>query len=171
MVDEHRWQSKVRISVVPSDPHGSDAWAAVVPKHRCALAEDRFEGDGESPRARHSPESRLVPLAIQLVGSVGANDMVGLDLIEVHNEMVKRVVPPERLLIMNLNEGWQPLCKFLDKPVPTEPFPRLNDAEEAEKVAKGIFARCVLVWLGIIGATVVGTRTAARFLKSQDLGL
>lgn len=84
--------------------------------------------------------------------------------------MVKRVVPPERLLVMNLKEGWQPLCKFLDKPVPREPFPRLNDAEEAEKVAKGIFARCVLVWLGIIGATVVGVPTAARLLNAHDLG-
>lgn len=84
--------------------------------------------------------------------------------------MVKRVVPPERLLVMNLKEGWQPLCKFLDKPVPREPFPRLNDAEEAEKVAKGIFVRCVLVWLGIIGTTAVGVHTAASFLNAQGLG-
>lgn len=84
--------------------------------------------------------------------------------------MVKRVVPPERLLVMNLNEGWQPLCKFLDKPVPQEPFPRLNDAEEAAKVAKRIFAKCLLVWLGIIGATMVGAHTAIRLLSTQDLG-
>lgn len=85
--------------------------------------------------------------------------------------MVRRVVPPERLLVMNLKEGWQPLCEFLDKPVPMEPFPRLNDAEEAEKVAKGIFARCILVWLGIIGATAVGVHTASRVLGARDLGL
>lgn len=84
--------------------------------------------------------------------------------------MVKRVVPAERLLVMNLKEGWQPLCRFLDKPVPEEPFPRLNDAEEAEKVAKGIFARCILVWLGIIGATAFGVHTGARFLNTQNLG-
>lgn len=85
--------------------------------------------------------------------------------------MVKRVVPPARLLVMNLKEGWQPLCTFLDKPVPREPFPRLNDAEEAEKVAKGIFVRCILVWLGIIGATAVGAHTAAQLLNMRDLGL
>jgi len=96
--------------------------------------------------------------------------IIQTDLIEVHNEMVKRVVPPERLLVMDLIEGWQPLCKFLGRPLPREPFPRLNDSEEAEKVAKGIFARCLLVWVGIIGATAVGAHTAARFLSNQDLG-
>lgn len=94
-----------------------------------------------------------------------------IDLIEVHNEMVKRVVPREKLLVMNLKEGWQPLCKFLDRPVPREPFPRLNDSEEAERVAKGIFVRCILVWVGIIGATVLGAHTAARFLGTPGLEL
>ena len=84
--------------------------------------------------------------------------------------MVKRVVQPERLLVMNLKEGWQPLCTFFNKPVPREPFPRLNDAEEADKVAKGIFARCMLVWLGIIGATAAGAHMAARLWNTRDLG-
>lgn len=102
-----------------------------------------------------------------MVKAHGPGTPLSPDLIEVHNEMVKRVVPPERLLVMDLKEGWQPLCKFLDKPVPREPFPRLNDSEEAEKVAKGIFARCLLVWVVIIGASA----TAARFLGNQDLGV
>jgi hypothetical protein len=25
--------------------------------------------------------------------------------------------------------GWEPLCRFLDQPVPTIPFPRTNDRE------------------------------------------
>lgn len=95
---------------------------------------------------------------------------VKLDLIEVHNEMVKRVVPPERLLVMDLKEGWQPLCNFLNRPVPREPFPQSNDSEEAEKAAKGIFARCILVWVGIIGALAVGAFTAERLSNNQGLG-
>lgn len=71
---------------------------------------------------------------------------------------------------MNLEEGWQPLCKFLDRPVPWEPFPRLNDSEEAERVAKGILVRCILVWVGMIGATALGAHTVARFLGTPDLG-
>jgi hypothetical protein len=33
-----------------------------------------------------------------------------------------------RLLDWYLEDGWEPLCKFLGKPVPDEPFPRTNDA-------------------------------------------
>jgi hypothetical protein len=43
------------------------------------------------------------------------------------NEEVKRNVPPEKLLIYNVQEGWGPLCAFLEKPVPGIEFPRLND--------------------------------------------
>ncbi|KAL1924000.1 uncharacterized protein VTP21DRAFT_7035 [Calcarisporiella thermophila] len=46
-----------------------------------------------------------------------------------HIEEVKRVVPEERLLIFNVKEGWVPLCKFLDVPVPKEAFPRVNDRD------------------------------------------
>ncbi len=31
-----------------------------------------------------------------------------------HNESVKRTVPPERLLIYEVKEGWGPLCDFLN---------------------------------------------------------
>lgn len=44
-----------------------------------------------------------------------------------HNAEVKRVTPPERLLLFQLHEGWEPLCKFLGRPVPDVPFPRIND--------------------------------------------
>ncbi|KAL1924508.1 uncharacterized protein VTP21DRAFT_4162 [Calcarisporiella thermophila] len=54
-----------------------------------------------------------------------------------HIEEVKRVVPAERLLVFNVKEGWEPLCKFLGVPVPSEPFPRVNDREEfASRVEK-----------------------------------
>jgi hypothetical protein len=43
---------------------------------------------------------------------------------------VERVVPPERLLVFEVSQGWGPLCEFLGVPVPDQPFPRLNDREE-----------------------------------------
>jgi hypothetical protein len=46
-----------------------------------------------------------------------------------HIEEVKRVVPPERLLVFEVKQGWAPLCEFLDVPTPDEPFPHLNDRE------------------------------------------
>jgi len=42
-----------------------------------------------------------------------------------HAEEVKKLVPQDRLLEYNVKEGWGPLCKFLDVPVPDKPFPHL----------------------------------------------
>lgn len=43
------------------------------------------------------------------------------------NEGVKRTVPAERLLVWYPSDGWEPLCEFLEVPVPDGPVPRLND--------------------------------------------
>jgi len=55
------------------------------------------------------------------------------DLIEAftaHNEAVKNTIPARQLLVYEVKEGWEPLCEFLGKPVPSEPFPRTNDRAE-----------------------------------------
>ncbi len=44
-----------------------------------------------------------------------------------HIEQVKQNVPAEKLLLFDVQEGWEPLCAFLGVSVPAEPFPRLND--------------------------------------------
>ena len=49
-----------------------------------------------------------------------------LDVFDRHNAEVKRVVPPERLLVYEVSQGWEPLCHFLDSAVPAEPFPHMN---------------------------------------------
>ena len=52
-----------------------------------------------------------------------------------HVEEVRRVVPPERLLVYDVKEGWEPLCRFLGRPVPAGvPFPRLNDRRFFQRV-------------------------------------
>jgi hypothetical protein len=47
-----------------------------------------------------------------------------------HNDEVKANVPAERLLVWDVTQGWEPLCEFLELPVPDEPFPNVNDKEE-----------------------------------------
>jgi hypothetical protein len=64
-----------------------------------------------------------------------------------HVEEVKRSIPEERLLMHSAKDGWEPLCAFLDAPVPEEPYPWVNDSK--------IFARRLmfikfLKWLPII---------------------
>lgn len=47
-----------------------------------------------------------------------------------HNQAVKAAIPADRLLVYQVKEGWEPLCAFLDVPVPDDPFPRTNDRAE-----------------------------------------
>jgi hypothetical protein len=53
-----------------------------------------------------------------------------IDVYERHNEAVRRTIPAGRLLVYEVREGWEPLCRFLEQPVPAEPFPRVNTSEE-----------------------------------------
>lgn len=40
---------------------------------------------------------------------------------------VKKVVPSNRLLVFEAKQGWEPLCKFLELPIPDGKFPHVND--------------------------------------------
>ena len=45
-----------------------------------------------------------------------------------HNHAVRETIDPDRLLVFDVKEGWEPLCAFLCVPVPAdEPFPHVND--------------------------------------------
>ena len=61
-------------------------------------------------------------------GSLGSRDEI-IAAFERHNAAVKAAVPSDRLLVYQVSEGWAPLCRFLDVPVPDEPFPNVNDRE------------------------------------------
>ncbi|KAI9303281.1 P-loop containing nucleoside triphosphate hydrolase protein [Cunninghamella echinulata] len=56
-----------------------------------------------------------------------------------HIEEVKRTIPKERLLIMNLGDGWDILCPFLGKPIPDEPYPVSNSTKDFHKLIASIF--------------------------------
>ena len=47
-----------------------------------------------------------------------------------HNDAVKEAIPASQLLVFEVKQGWEPLCKFLDAQIPVEAFPRTNDREE-----------------------------------------
>ena len=49
-------------------------------------------------------------------------------------------VPAERLLVFDVREGWEPLCRFLDADVPEEPFPRVNSRDETRRILDAIIA-------------------------------
>ncbi len=81
-------------------------------------------------------------------------------------EAVKQVVPPERLLVYDVREGWEPLCNFLGVPVPQgKPFPRLNDTASMQRMIRlGVIALSVLLLAipGILYWLVQGSKQSER---------
>jgi hypothetical protein len=49
---------------------------------------------------------------------------------EAHNARVKREIAPERLLVYQPGQGWEPLCKFLGVAIPETPYPKVNTTED-----------------------------------------
>lgn len=45
---------------------------------------------------------------------------------DAHNAAVRAETPPQQLLEWRPHDGWNPLCRALDLPVPTTPFPHTN---------------------------------------------
>lgn len=52
-----------------------------------------------------------------------------------HNQHVRQLMEsrPGDFLEINVAEGWQPLCRFLEKEIPTEGFPRQDDWAKYKK--------------------------------------
>jgi hypothetical protein len=58
-----------------------------------------------------------------------------------HNDAVKRTIPPERLLIYEVAQGWKPLCEFLGLDAPDGPFPMVNTTDEFQERIATMFQR------------------------------
>jgi hypothetical protein len=57
------------------------------------------------------------------------------------NDEIREVIPADRLLVYEVKQGWQPLCEFLDLPVPDKPFPRVNTRDETKKIIHQLIAQ------------------------------
>lgn len=54
------------------------------------------------------------------------------------NAEVQANIPADRLLVWSVSDGWEPLCQFLELPIPDTPFPHLNDSKVfAERIIDG----------------------------------
>jgi hypothetical protein len=54
----------------------------------------------------------------------------------------------------NVKDGWEPLCKALDKPIPKVPFPRLNDNKSFEEVMRYWAIQGLIRW-AVVGAALL----------------
>lgn len=53
---------------------------------------------------------------------------------------ISRTIAADRLLVYRVSDGWGPLCKFLDLPVPETEFPKINSRDETKQMLASIMA-------------------------------
>jgi hypothetical protein len=92
----------------------------------------------------------------------GGKDGKSTEAYSRHNDWVRSVVPKEKLLEFQPGHGWEPLCKFLQKPVPEGEYPRLNDTAVMEQKLHGRLMKGLTEWAAGM-ALVAGAVMAWRY--------
>jgi Sulfotransferase domain len=78
---------------------------------------------------RESADRESLGIALierQVFGGRPDDQAHAIALYEANVKSVLDTVPPERLLVHKLGDGWEPLCAHLGVPVPDEPYPSRN---------------------------------------------
>src|SRR5262249_11039222 len=120
--DPDRWYESCLTTIYPaSGPHASGTpFTPSTPEEAEAL--------------RRLEQTRRMINEIIWQGTFGGrfeDRAYALDVFRRHNEEVQRTVPPGRLLVYDVRQGWEPLCAFLGLPVPVDtPFPHLNTSAD-----------------------------------------
>jgi|TARA_B100000768_G_scaffold173325_1_gene182467 hypothetical protein len=53
-----------------------------------------------------------------------------IDCYEKHNQEVIDHVAADKLLVYRPGDGWEPLCNFLQQPIPEKDYPRVNSTDD-----------------------------------------
>ncbi|KKI98733.1 sulfotransferase family protein [Prochlorothrix hollandica] len=85
-----------------------------------------------------SPRVRKLVKVLRLAVQTWELDFAGrfedkayaLDCFQRHIETVQAQVPPDRLLVYDISQGWEPLTQFLGLPVPDQAFPWVNQRSQ-----------------------------------------
>ena len=80
------------------------------------------------------PTQPLLAMGKAVIGKAGFyGPTTREELIAAYNTHVAAVraeIGEDRLLVFDYRDGWEPLCGFLGREVPDEPFPRSNNRED-----------------------------------------
>jgi len=118
--DPSKWYDSVRETIVPPRPFYADFLDFV----KAPFSPYHMLGVKFRPMTRfmwHTPYNGKFD-----------NKQHAMSVFTQHIETVKRTVPAERLLVFEVKQGWEPLCNFLNVPVPQDkPFPYLNERAAA----------------------------------------
>jgi hypothetical protein len=102
-----------------------DEWYAST---QATIFKDRGAPDPNNPFERMIGKV-IVPL---FDGRLSDKDRL-ISVYKAHNAKVRETIPPERLLVYHVADGWAPLCDFLGVPIPEGATPKVNSREEFAK--------------------------------------
>ncbi len=68
-----------------------------------------------------------------------------------HIAAVKNAISPERLLVFEAKDGWEPLCEFLDLPAPQGDYPHINDTEATREIIRTLMEQGFAKTFGFAG--------------------
>ena len=117
--DPDRWYDSMAATIFTASHQQSMSGSQVGPIIRKLGAKMFGQAGAEREAAEGGPPDRA--------GMIAA--------FEAHNAAVRAAIPPERLLVYRVSEGWAPLCAFLGVTVPDTPFPQVNSSEEFHTIA------------------------------------
>lgn len=91
-----------------------------------------------------------------------------------HCEDVLNHCPADKLLVLEVKEGWAPLCEFLEVAIPDVPFPHVNETAEFQKIITLLTDKGsrILVWCGfglVLVVFVLGAALWGALLLVQDV--
>lgn len=92
------------------------------------------------------------------------------DFVEYFNnyvENVKNKCPSDKLLVFNVKEGWEPLCKFLNVPIPKQDFPRVNDMASFKRMNKAMEVAGYAILGLLVGAVSGISYFGYHFIKKK----
>jgi hypothetical protein len=86
-----------------------------------------------------------------------------------HNQHVIDTCPKDKLLVFEVSEGWEPLCKFLEVPVPDIPFPHVNEAKEFQQLVLALSAMGYAALGLCVGAGALAVMAGSKYLTGSYL--
>ncbi len=78
-----------------------------------------------------SPMRQFILALVERAGWPSVDDAAAMMAhYDEHDRRVRETVDPERLVVVNPRDGWEPLAAALGVDVPDEPYPRVNTTED-----------------------------------------
>lgn len=107
----------------------------------------------------------------RMVGSIISKQVHGdysqanlTKVFEAWNNSIIAECPKDKLLVFDVKEGWEPLCKFLGKPVPNLSFPHVNDTKEFQRIMTVMNIFGYVIASAGVAAVAVGIKLAMKML-------